>query len=263
MTDIDRSFHVDVALYPAAATVAAGRVVVVVDQIRASTTITTALDLGCSDLLLAGDVSTARRLRDGSNRLLAGEQQALKPPDFDFDNSPSELTRADIHGRSLVLCTTNGTAVVSRLRDADHLLIGCLRNAGSVASAALDLAGVGGRRGDILVVCAGREGRFVLDDAVAAGVIVGRIVERARTTGREVALTDAAQAAIRIRASFPDLLAAMTVSDGGLTLRSIGRADDIDFCAEEDASETVPALAPGLDLRIVALSLAPFGGGGS
>jgi phosphosulfolactate phosphohydrolase-like enzyme len=103
------------------------------------------------------------------------------------------------------------------------------------------------------VVCAGSEGAFVLDDAVAAGVIVGRLAEGAARAGREVELTDAARAAVAIRAAFPDLLDAMTTSNGGHTLVRIGAPDDIGFCAEEDASETVPVLVPGDLLRIEAL----------
>ena len=252
----ERTLLVDVALLPAAASVSAGRVLIVVDQVRASTTITTALDLGCAELILAGDVATARRLGHGTGRLLAGEQQARKPPDFDFDNSPSELSRADIRGCGLVLCTTNGTAVVSRLRGADHLLVGCLRNARAVAEAAVRLAGAAAGDAGIQVVCAGSEGDFVLDDAVAAGVIVGRIGEWAAATGRDVELTDAARAAVLVRDGFPSLLAAMADSNGGDTLARIGRPDDIAFCAEEDASGTVPMLAPGEGLRIVRLGIA-------
>jgi 2-phosphosulfolactate phosphatase len=242
---------IDVALMPSAAGVVPGRVVIVIDQIRASTTITTALDLGCSELVLAGDVETARRLRLEHGHLLAGEQQAVKPADFDFDNSPSELSRSDIRGRSLVLCSTNGTAVVTRLRTADHLLIGCLRNARAVAGAALRLAGA---TGSIQAVCCGTRGAFALDDAVAAGVIVGRIGELAAGIGRQVELTDAARAAVMIRRSFPSLLAAMTDSAGGRTLVRVGARDDIGFCAEVDASETAPVLVPGDLLRIEALA---------
>ena len=249
-----RLVRIDVALVPGAARVEGSWILIVVDQIRASTTITVALDLGCSELLLAADVEAARRLGRGPGRLLAGEQQAVMPEDFDFDNSPVELSRADIRGRSLVLCTTNGTAVVSRLRDAGHLLIGCIRNARAVAAVALRLAGETDPPAGIQVICAGLEGRFVLDDATAAGVIVGRLVEAAREVGLEPALTDAAEAAVRIRRSFPTLLAAMTDSNGGATLRRIGATGDIAFCAEEDASETVPALVRGEELRITAMA---------
>jgi 2-phosphosulfolactate phosphatase len=253
-TGENEDMEIDVALLPRAAQVAAGRVMVVIDQIRASTTITTALDLGCANLLIAGDVRTARRLGRLTGSLLAGERYARKPPGFDFDNSPSELSRAGIRGRNLVLCTTNGTAVLRRLWAADHVLVGCLRNARAVAAAAVGLARTAGLDGSVQVVCAGRLGRFVLEDAVAAGVIAGRIVEYLRDVDGEAELTDAAAAAVRLRASYPDLLTAMEESDGGATLRQIGRAEDIAFCAEEDASGTVPLLLAGDPMRIIGLT---------
>jgi 2-phosphosulfolactate phosphatase len=249
--------RVDVALVPGAAQVAPGRVLIVVDQIRASTTITTALDLDCADLILAGDVATARDLARRTGSLLAGEQHAHRPPGFDFDNSPSDLSTADIQGRSLVLCTTNGTAVLGRLLAADHVLVGCLRNARAVAAAAVRLAQAGGPGGEVQVVCAGSVGRFTIEDAVASGVIVGRIAERWRAEGGEIDLTDAAQAAVRIRASYPDLRVAMDDSEGGATLRAVGQPQDIDFCAEEDASDTVPSLVGTDPVRIAALPAAP------
>jgi 2-phosphosulfolactate phosphatase len=245
---------IDVALVPQTARVAPGRVLIVIDQIRASTTITTVLDLGCTDLFLAGDVRAARRLGRLSGSLIAGERLARKPPGFDFDNSPSELARAGLGGRSLVLSTTNGTAVLRRFRAADAVLVGCLRNARAVAAAAVGLARASGPDGSVQVVCAGRLGRFVIEDAVAAGVIVGRIAEVLGDDGEPAVLTDAAVAAVRLRASFPDLLAAMAQSDGGATLREIGQPDDIAFCAEEDASSTVPRLVAGEPMRIVALA---------
>ena len=245
---------IDVALVPQTARVAPGRVLIVIDQIRASTTITTVLDLGCTDLFLAGDVRAARQLGRLTGSLIAGERLARKPPGFDFDNSPSELARAGLGGRSLVLSTTNGTAVLRRFRAADAVLVGCLRNARAVAAAAVGLARASGPDGSVQVVCAGRLGRFVIEDAVAAGVIVGRIAEVLGDDGEPAVLTDAAVAAVRLRASFPDLLAAMAQSDGGATLREIGQPDDIAFCAEEDASSTVPRLVAGEPMRIVAIS---------
>jgi 2-phosphosulfolactate phosphatase len=244
---------IDVALIPQAAGILPGRVLIVIDQIRASTTITTVLDLGCTDLFLAGDVRAARRLGRVTGSLIAGERHARKPPGFDFDNSPSELARAGLGGRSLVLSTTNGTAVLRRFRAADAVLVGCLRNARAVAVAAIGLARASGQDGSIQVVCAGRLGTFVIEDAVAAGVIVGRMVEILGDDGDPAELTDAAAAAVRLRASFPDLLSAMAQSDGGATLREIGRPDDIAFCAEEDASGMVPRLVAGEPMRIVAL----------
>lgn len=251
--------RIDVALVPGEAAPAGADVLVVIDQIRASTTLTVLLDMGCSDVLLAGTVIAARRLAAATGALLAGEHKARKPVGFDFDNSPSQLIRADFRGRPVVLCTTNGTAILGHLRTGAHVLVGALRNARACATAADGLAR-GGERG-IQIVCAGRNRRFVAEDAVAAGVIVARLVEILGARGEAAELTDAAAAAVRLRDSFPDLLTAMQQSDGGATLRRIGQPEDIAFCAEEDVSGTVPVLRIGPPMRVE--RLAPYGGLGA
>ncbi len=247
---------VDVALLPQVADPAAPGVLIVIDQIRASTTITTLIDAGCRDVYLAGDPDEARAVARETGSLLAGELHAVKPPDFDFDNSPSQLDRVDLRGRSIVLSTTNGTAVIARLRREEPVLVGCIRNATAVATAALAMAGNSGIVG---IVCAGREGIFVLDDAVAAGVIAERLVELAAPRGLAARLSDGAEAAIRLRRSWPTLRAAMEASDGGATLRRIGAPEDIAFCAGEDLTQTVPLVR--YDGRMRAVSLEPAGEG--
>jgi 2-phosphosulfolactate phosphatase len=158
----------------------------------------------------------------------------------------------DLRERSVVLSTTNGTAVIHRLRRAEPVLVGCIRNATAVAAAALALAGEGS--GIIRVVCAGREGLFVLDDAVAAGLIASRLAEAVALAGGVAVLTDAARASVRLRDSWPTLLAALEASDGGATLRRIGAPEDIAFCAEEDRSTTVPIVRYDGHMRAVALT---------
>jgi 2-phosphosulfolactate phosphatase len=240
--------QLDVSLVPAAVPAEDGSVLVVIDQIRASTTITTLLDLGVGELLLAGNVTAARRMAREHEALLAGEWRARKPKGFDFDNSPSRLVRADVAGRRIVLSTTNGTAVLHRVRAARHVLIGALRNARACARAATAIAareGVGVR-----IVCAGRYRRFVLEDAYAAGAILERVLDEAATLGHAVEMTDAALVALRLRAAQPDPVVAMTDSDGGRTLHEIGQSEDVGFCAQTDASETVPVLVAGPPMRI-------------
>jgi 2-phosphosulfolactate phosphatase len=102
----------------------------------------------------------------------------------------------------------------------------------------------------IRVVCAGRLRRFVQEDAVAAGVIVSRIVEAAAARGIETNLTDAARVAIRLRDAYPNTLTALLDSDGGRVLREIGQEEDIPFCAEVDVTHTVPILRDGNPMRI-------------
>ena len=239
---------IDVALVPQAARPADPAAFIVIDEIRASTTITTLLDIGCSDIYIEGVLAAARRRGSETGSILVGERHLRLPAGFDFNNSPTMLSRAGVQGRSVVLSTTNGTAILKMLRRSEHVLVCCLRNARACGEAAVRLAearGVG-----IRVVCAGRLRRFVLEDAVAAGVIVTRIVEAAGARGIDTNLTDAARVAVRLRDSYPDALTALLDSDGGRVLREIGQEEDTPFCAEVDVTDTVPILRDGSPMRI-------------
>ncbi|MGD0861202.1 MAG: 2-phosphosulfolactate phosphatase [Candidatus Limnocylindrales bacterium] len=239
---------VDVALVPQVSRPADPAVFIVVDEIRASTTMTTLLDLGCSNIYIEGALTAARRRGRETGSILVGERHLRRPAGFDFANSPLVLARAGVQGRSVVLSTTNGTAMLKMLRRSGHVLVGCLRNARACGGAAVRLAeaqGVG-----IRVVCAGRLRRFVLEDAVAAGVIVTRIVEAAEARGIDTDLTDAARLAVGLRDRYPDILAALLDSDGARTLRKIGEEEDVPFCAEVDVTDAVPILRDGSPMRI-------------
>ena len=236
--------RLDVALVPSEARDAS--IVIVVDQIRASTTITTVLDAGVEELVVASGVAAARHMARQTGAILAGEFHARMPRGFDFDNSPSRLSRATLAGRKLILCTTNGTRVLGRVQGVQHVLVGCLRNADAVGEATLALADPGAT---IQIVCAGSQGRFVLEDAVAAGAIVSGLRRR---VGEALQLTDAAKAALRLYQSFPDTWTAMVGSQGAETLRQIDALEDIAYCAVESATRTVPILLPGTPMRLAA-----------
>ena len=243
---------VDVALVPDEAMPDRPAVFIVVDLIRASTTLTTLLDLGCSAIYIEGSLVRAKQLARRTGSILIGERNRRRPEGFDFANSPLALVRAGVHDGGAILSTTNGTAILRMLRRSDHVLVGCLRNARACAGAAVRLAAVHGL--PIRVVCAGLKRRFVLDDAVAAGVIAARIVEVARSAGLVANLSDAARAAVRLYESYPDTLAALVDSDGGRTLVDIGEEEDLPYCAEVDVTDTVPVLRDGQPMRILRLS---------
>ncbi len=239
--------HLDVALIPAAARTDDGSVLIVIDQIRASATIVTLLDVGCPDVFLAGNAAAARRIARETGSLLAGEWRARKPADFDFDNSPSEIARAGLQGRSVVLSTTNGTAILHRVRAATYVLVGCLRNARACARAAVGLADRDGL--GIRIVCAGLHGRLVLEDAVAAGEIARGVLAEAAARAIDVQVLDSAVAAMRLREAEGDMVVAMTECDGGRTLRRIAQTEDIAYCAAVDATATVPVILAGPPMR--------------
>jgi 2-phosphosulfolactate phosphatase len=239
---------VDVALVPSQARRWRRTVCVVIDELRASSTITTLLDLGCTDLVLTASLAEARRLGRERGSFLAGERHGVTPRGFDANNSPAELRRADLRGRGVVLCTSNGTVVLDRLRQMPATLVGCLLNATACAEAAVGLAESLGA--DIGLVCAGMLGRFALDDAYAAGAIVERIVQIAAKRGTAVRLRDPARAVVHVRSSYPDAMAAFSVAETGHLVLEIGAEADLELCARVDSSRAVPILRAGHPLRI-------------
>jgi 2-phosphosulfolactate phosphatase len=240
--------EVDVALVPQVARTWSNTVCIVIDELRASSTITTILDRGCSRLFVTAGLDPARRLARLHDGLLAGERGGSAPRGFHFDNSPAALARADLRGRVVILSTSNGTRVLGWVKDTPATLVGCLLNARACAEAAVELAGSMNAR--IGIVCAGTLGVFALDDAVAAGVIVQDIIATIAARGGDYDMTEAAVAAVQLRSSYPDLITPLQNSVAGRLLARLGTHDDVPFCARLDSSTTVPILRPGPQLMV-------------
>ncbi len=234
---------VNVAMVPGEARRWRGMVCIVVDVLRASSSITTALDRGCRAVIPVPSVAEARRMAQAHGYLAAGERDGIQPRGFDFDNSPTQLSRAELRGKTLVLATTNGTVVLRRLRHAPAVLIGCMLNATAVCEQALMLA----RRLDagLGVVCAGRGGYFVLDDAVTAGVLVHTIVRRLESSGESWTLGDGARAAGRLSTSYPEMLVPFQESGSGRRIAEVGLEADLRYCLQPDLTRVVPVLVAG------------------
>jgi len=200
-------------------------VAVVVDVLRATSTIVTALGIGYSRVLCTGSADEARRLR-APGRLLAGEHECRPIEGFDYGNSPGALDEA--RGEELVLCTTNGTpAILSALSTAGEVLLGALLN----LEALIERIPSGE---DVTIVCAGTGGRFALEDAYAAGRMVTRL---------EGEWTDAARAAERIASAYDQAYEPLAQSADAAVLRATDQAADIEFCAQESVSALVPEIA--------------------
>lgn len=214
--------RVHVAFTPAAAERAP--TAIVVDVLRATSTIAQALASGYRRVLCCAEVEEAVELRDRlGDAVLAGERNAVAIPGFDLGNSPRELTEP--RGETLILTTTNGTrAILAAAAGAETVLVGSLLNLSAVAAAAR-----GG--GDIEVICAGLQGRFTIDDAYCAGRI-------AELLGGE--RTDAAEAAMRLARSFASAEEGLSASENP---EHAGLGDDIAWCARESVLDVVPRLA--------------------
>ena len=142
-----------------------------------------------------------------------------------------------------VTVTTNGVPALHAAAGAEVVLVGCLRNATAVAQAARDAAG---EDGTIAVVCAGRTGnpgRFGIDDAYCAGVIVERLMGLGTCE-----LSDAAEAARLLALAEPDPLPLLRRSAAGRHIARLGLAVDVTYAAAVDQSATVPRLGRDLFL---------------
>jgi len=212
---------------------------VVIDAVRASTTIVAALASGARAVLPVATVEEARR-RAASWRdarvLLGGERDGEPPAGFECGNSPAEYTADRVRGRTVVFTTTNGTRALVAVRAASAVAVGGFVNANAVA------AWLTSRPGDWVLVCAGEKGRFCLEDAACAGLLVGRL--QALTTGRS--LSDAARAALTVWEHYRDdprrLLAEATWAR---TLAERGRGPDLALCLTLDAFDVVPVTLDG------------------
>jgi len=197
---------------------------IVVDVLRATSTIAQALASGYRRVLCCAEVGEARELRARlGEAVLAGERKAVAIPGFDLGNSPREFTEP--LGETLVLTTTNGTqAILAAAASAETVLVGSILNLDAVAAAA---------RGeeDVDIVCAGLQGRFTIDDAYCAGRI-------AELVGGE--RTDAAEAAVRLARSFASAEEGLRACSNPL---HAGISEDIAWCARESVLAVVPRLA--------------------
>jgi 2-phosphosulfolactate phosphatase len=245
--------EIDVALVPMVARSWRDTICIVIDELRASSTITTILDGGCAGLYVTAGLDKARRLAREHDGLLAGERHGYAPHGFDFDNSPAQLAGADLRDRVVVLSTTNGTRVLGLVMDAPATLVGCLLNARACGEAAVELARATRHR--IGIVCAGTYGVFALDDAIAAGVIVERMIAAIESAGGEYTLSESAVAARQLSGSYPDFETPLMNSTAGRLLQSLGTEYDVPFCARVDVTATVGILRAGSTLTVERLAL--------
>ena len=202
-----------------------GGVVVLIDALRASATIVTALARGMAAVKPVG------RPEECVGEITAGERGGRKLPNLRHGNSPLELMHCDYAGKTLVLTTTNGTeCLLSAAGESSTVLVGTTLNRRAVASAALRLAQAQGQ--PVTLLMAGRNNQDAIEDALAAGEIA-RAMPGARLHGHLPSPGAALES---------DFFA----SDAGKNLQALGYADDVRFCAELDRFEVEPVFRDGL-----------------
>ena len=215
----------------------AGRVVAVIDVLRASTSVAVALANGARAIVpleSSEEVITRSKAFERGDVKLAGERKMLPIPGFDLGNSPREFTREAIEGKTILMSTTNGTSAVAGIQGARDVVIASYVNFSAVLSM-LRAALRGGS--DITIICAGRDRQFALEDAACAGRYVHHVSKRLSS----VVTNDAAAASVLIDRKYGESLGRLfDASEHGRALREAGFGDDLAICAAIDSYPVIP-----------------------
>jgi 2-phosphosulfolactate phosphatase len=210
------------------------KIVVVVDVLRATSVITTAIGNGAAQVIVTIETEEAMELKS-DNCILGGERKALKVEGFDLSNSPLEYTEEVVRGKTVILSTTNGTKAIKKSEIADRIYIASMLNGRAVAKRLID------ENRDTIIICAGTYGKFSLDDFICAGKIIYELNEISK-----IDMDDFAAASLMTyRDNRWDTLGYVKMANHYKYLVSIGMEEDIRYCFTEDIISMVPEYNDG------------------
>jgi len=214
----------------------ADRTVVVIDVLRASTCIVQALSVGAKSIYPVGSIEEALRLANTFGReevLLCGERRCLPIEGFDLGNSPREYTRERVAGKTLVMTTTNGTNALALAGGASRVVVGSLLNLGAIVDE------IARSKSQPVLLCAGREKHFALEDATCAGLMAARLMD---ALPGDWELNDGALAAIALAREFGVKQTVFRMTAGGRAVIAAALEEDLAFCAQLDKLDVLPVL---------------------
>lgn len=215
----------------------AGRTVVVLDVLRATTSIVEALAAGARTLYPVATIEEAIGLARTLGRdevLLAGERKALPIEGFDLGNSPGEFTPERVGGKTIVMSTTNGTLALTAASAGGRVIVGAWTNFQAVVD---ELARA---QAEPVFLCAGRDRVFGLEDAVCAGQMAAALMKALPDAAWE--MNDGAVAALALAEEFADPAALFPHTAAGRAIAEAGLGEDLAFCARTDLREVLPVL---------------------
>lgn len=217
-----------------------GATVVVIDVLRATTTILAALEAGARSVIPVQDVEEAKKIADSFSPrpLLGGERDGMRIPGFDLGNSPEEYTPHVVAGRDIIFSTTNGTRALQACRDADQVLLASFTNRSAVANRIRTYD-------NVQILCAGTDGHVTCEDAWLAGALI----DHRCASGPQMILNDSARLCWHSWLSecgsrpSPDRLYELLLTAGGShRLCQLGNHADIRFASRLDGSTAVAAM---------------------
>jgi len=217
-----------------------GKTTVVIDVLRASTTIIQALQNGAREVIPVASVEFAVKVSGGmfgGQTLLGGERNTKKLEGFALGNSPLEYAPEVVGGRTIILFTTNGSKAIVKAKFSENLFIAAFTNLNAVANQLIKLDK------EFEILCSGRGNYFSMEDVICAGKLISEI----QKINNNVELTDSAKASVALNKSFgKSILTMMQQTEHGKILIENNFDEDIKFCSRINTSETIPYLTSGV-----------------
>lgn len=215
------------------------RTTVIIDVLRASTVIVTAIANGAKEVIPVNTVDFAMKISGnafGGQTLLCGERNTKKIEGFVLGNSPLEYTSDTIAGKSIILFTTNGSKAFVKAKFSENLFAACFKNLSAVAKHLIEL------NKDVEIVCGGTNGSFNYEDSVCAG----KLVQEIKNLNPEIELNDSSKASLIIaKSSGKSLLKMLKETEHGKLLIENGFADDLKDCAQYNVTDVIPYYISG------------------
>lgn len=208
---------------------------VVIDVLRATTSIATAFSNGCRRIVPVEQVQQAFYKKEQSypEAILAGERKGLLISGFSLGNSPLEYGRDTVQDKTIIMTTTNGTMALNKASGAQKVYAAAFVNSMAICSKLIE------ERRPVVILCAGTEGRFSVEDSLCAGLIVDRLKDH-------YSLSDKALAVQAMYEAFkPNLVARVSQSSHAIYLTELGFGDDVTLCLQQDVFSVAPVFANG------------------
>ncbi len=210
---------------------------IVIDVLRATTTIVTALNNGAKEIIPVGSIEFAMKTSGSGQMLLGGERNAEKIDGFTFGNSPLEYTEETVKGKSIILFTTNGSKALVRAKFSTNLFVASFLNVKATVKEVLKT------KENLEILCSGNNGMYCLEDSVCAGMIIKQILE----IKENVELDDASNTCLILYNKNKKRIKKMlSETDHGKTLIAKGFVKDIAYAAQENIYNIVPKYVSGV-----------------
>jgi 2-phosphosulfolactate phosphatase len=214
-----------------------GKTTVIIDVLRATTTIITALANGAKEIVPVSSVEFAMKVSGsmfGGQTLLGGERNTKKIDGFNLGNSPFEYNAETISGKSIILFTSNGSKAIVKSKFSEHSIICSFQNLSAVAHYLIEL------NNNVEILCSGRNGLFSLEDTICAGKLVGEL----SSLTNESELTDSSLAALTLAKSLgKNLKKMLSESEHGKILFENGFEEDLKYCSKLNTIPIIPVFS--------------------